>query len=453
MCTQAVKVGTITRCEIVVRRGNLVNGKRRSLHPFWRIIRALIIGVVVVILAISIIVWTRSLQKKDRLEYQRQVLSEVLKRDGEIGLLEAAGVTVNDIFYGDQGVSVFLGDMSAYSYSADEMRNIAIYELANKSVVHITTVSLGLNTFLEVMPVQGTGSGIVISQDGYILTNAHVVKNATKLTISFHDGSTHEATLIGKDNENDLAVLKAQLPQGVVLDPITFGTASTLKVGQKVVAIGNPFGYDRTMTIGTVSGLGRPVRTDSNTVINGMIQTDAAINPGNSGGPLLNSRGEMVGICTTIHSTTGGSQGIGFAVPVDTAISVIPDLIQYGKVLRGWLDATMVQLDPSIVKYADLTISNGLLVSQVRPGGKAEKGGLRGGSVRVQYGPSIIYLGGDVIVEVNGEPVTEYADLYGALVDTHPGATVDVVVVRKGERVTLSIELVARPEGVEWTVL
>lgn len=415
-------------------------------------VRSILVGVLVVILAIGIIVWTRSLRQKDQLERQREVLAKVLDREGELGLLELAGVTVNDIFYGEQGVSVFLGDMSAYSYSAEEMRNIAIYELANKSVVHITTVSIGLNTFLEVLPVQGTGSGIIISEDGYILTNAHVVQNAAQLHISMHDGSNYEAALVGMDVENDLAVLKIELPPQVLLDPITIGTASSLKVGQKVVAIGNPFGYDRTMTIGTVSGLGRPVRTENNTVINGMIQTDAAINPGNSGGPLLNSRGEMVGICTTIHSTTGGSQGIGFAVPVDTAISVIPDLIKFGKVMRGWLDVTMVQLDPSIVEYADLPVSSGLLVSQVRPGGRAEKGGLKGGSQRVQYGSSIIYLGGDVIVEVHGEPVSEYADLYSALVDTHPGETVEVAVIRKGERKVLQVELVERPEGMEWTV-
>lgn len=427
-------------------------GTRLQRHPIWRTIRTILIGILVVILAVGIMVWTRSLREKDRLEQQREVLADVLDRDGELGLLELAGVTVNDIFYGDQGVSVFLGNMGAYSYSADEMRNIAIYEKANKSVAHITTLTLGLNTFLEVLPVQGTGSGIVISKDGYILTNAHVVNNATQLSISLHDGSVHDAVLVGKDNENDLAVLKIDLPQGMSLEPIVFGTADTLKVGQKVVAIGNPFGYDRTMTIGTVSGLGRPVRTDTNTVINGMIQTDAAINPGNSGGPLLNSRGEMVGICTTIHSTTGVSQGIGFAIPVDTAISVIPDLIRFGKVMRGWLDVTMVQLDPSIVEYANLQVQSGLLVSQVRAGGKAEKGGLKGGIERVQYGSSMIYLGGDVIVAVHGEPVAEYADLYSALVDTHPGETVAVEVLRKGEKKVLQIELVERPEGMEWTV-
>lgn len=252
--------------------------------------------------------------------------------------------------------------------------------------------------------------------------------------------------------ENDLAVVKIDLSGQKELTPIKFGTAANLKVGQKVMAIGNPFGYDRTMTIGMVSGLGRPVRTATNTVINGMIQTDAAINPGNSGGPLLNARGEMVGICTTIHSTSGVGQGIGFAIPVDTAISVIPDLIRYGKVVRGWFDITMVQLDASIVEYAELGTQEGILVSQVRSGGKAEKGGLRGGTKKVQYGSTLLYLGGDIIVEVKGEKIADLGDLYSALKDTHPQDVIDVKVIRKGELHQLKIELVQRPETVEWMV-
>jgi S1-C subfamily serine protease len=421
-------------------------------HPILKAARTVVIGVLVILIAIVIIVWTRSLQKKENVELQKKVLAEVLEQQGEMGLLTMAGLEVNDIFYGEQGVSVFLGDMAAYRYSAEEMRTIAIYEKANKSVVHITTLSSSVDMFLEVLPVKGTGSGIIISKNGYILTNAHVVENATKLSISFYDGTTLEASLIGKDRENDLAVLKVEVPQSMTLVPIEFGSAYDLKVGQKIVTIGNPFGYDRTMTSGTVSGLGRPVRTDNNTIINGMIQTDAAINPGNSGGPLLNSMGQMVGIATTIHSTTGTSSGVGFAIPVDTAIAIIPDLIKYGKVVRGWLDATLVQLEPNIVNYASLPITNGLLVSQVRSGGKAEKGGLKGGTQKVQYGESIIYLGGDIIVAINGEKIADYADLYSALVNTRPSESVKVEVMRKQERKELKIELIERPEGAQWTV-
>ncbi len=421
-------------------------------HPILKAARTIVIGVLVILIAIVIIVWTRSLQKKENVELQKKVLAEVLEQQGEMGLLKMAGLEVNDIFYGEQGVSVFLGDMAAYRYSAEEMRTIAIYEKANKSVVHITTLSSSVDMFLEVLPVKGTGSGIIISKNGYILTNAHVVENATKLSISFYDGTTLEASLVGKDRENDLAVLKVEVPQSMTLVPIEFGSAQDLKVGQKIVTIGNPFGYDRTMTSGTVSGLGRPVRTDNNTIINGMIQTDAAINPGNSGGPLLNSIGQMVGIATTIHSTTGTSSGVGFAIPVDTAIAIIPDLIKYGKVVRGWLDATLVQLEPNIVNYATLPINNGLLVSQVRSGGKAEKGGLKGGTQKVQYGESIIYLGGDIIVAINGEKIADYADLYSALVNTRPTESVKVEVMRKQERKELKIELIERPEGAQWTV-
>ncbi|MFA7371814.1 MAG: trypsin-like peptidase domain-containing protein, partial [Sphaerochaetaceae bacterium] len=353
---------------------------------------------------------------------------------------------------GEKGLSVFIGDIDAYQYSAEEMRNIAIYELANKSVVHITAVTVDLDAFLDILPVQGSGSGIIISTDGYILTNAHVIENAKGLTVKLHDGSTYEGSLVGQDIENDLAILKIKVPQESVLQPIMFGESKSLKVGQKVAAIGNPFGYDRTMTSGTISGLARPVRTEANTIINGMIQTDAAINPGNSGGPLLNSRGEMVGICTTIHSTTGQGQGVGFAIPVETAIAVIPDLIRHGRVIRGWIDATLVQLDASIVKHAQLPLEKGLLVSQVRSGGKAEKGGLRGGTQRAQYGTSLIYLGGDVIVEINGREVSDYGDLYAALTATHPGDKIEIVVVRQTQRLKLNIELIARPERFEWTV-
>lgn len=430
---------------------NTNNSKYRK-NTFLKTIRTIILGTIIVLLAIAIIVWTRSLREKDNYEQQKKVLAEILHQEGEIGLLELAGVEVNEIFYGDQGISLFLGSMSDYRYSGDEMRNIAIYEKANRSVVHITTISSALNTFLEIMPVQGTGSGVIISKNGYILTNAHVVENATELSISLHDGSKFNSKLVGIDKENDIAVLKVDVPNQVILEPIEFGSSTDLKVGQKVVTIGNPFGYDRTMTSGTVSGLGRPVRIDDNTIINGMIQTDAAINPGNSGGPLLNSMGQMVGLCTTIHTTTGTSSGVSFAIPIETAIAVIPELIQYGKVYRGWLDATLVQLDAAIVNYANLSVTEGLLVSQVRSGGKAEKGGLKGGSKMVQYGSSVIYLGGDIISAINGKTIKDYADLFSALVNTKAQDVVKVEVIRNKEIKELKIELVERPEGYQWTV-
>ena len=428
------------------------NSNQFRKRPAVSVFKIIIFIVTITVFVIGILGWTHSLKEKETLSKERQTLQKVLEREGYEGLLEMAGAKVHQIFYGDEGVSVFLGDLDAYTYSADEMRNIAIYERANRSVVNITTVTLDLNSFLEVLPIKGTGSGIIISESGYILTNAHVVQDAATMTVTLYDGTVSEAALVGLDNENDLAVLKIEVEETVLLTPIQFGDGSTLKVGQKVVAIGNPFGYDRTMTLGTVSGLGRPVKVDTNTVINGMIQTDAAINPGNSGGPLLDSSGRMVGICTSIYSTTGGSQGIGFAIPVNTAISVIPDLIQYGKVIRGWLDITVVQLDSSIVSYAELPVNEGLLISEVRPNGKSEKGGLKGGYERVQYGSSIIYLGGDIITKINGIEISDYSDLYHALVDTNPGDIVSVTVVRDSKEKTLEIELVERPSQMEWMV-
>jgi S1-C subfamily serine protease len=281
-------------------------------------------------------------------------------------------------------------------FSADELENIRIYESVNEGVVNISTETLRLNWFLEPVPSEGgTGSGSIIDTRGYVLTNYHVVQDAYKVFVNLHDGSQFQGEVIGKDPENDLAVVKFD-PAGKNLRTIPFGISDNLRIGQKVLAIGNPFGYDRTLTTGVISGVGRPMKTSTNLIINDMIQTDASINPGNSGGPLLNSRGEMIGINTMIFSPSGGSIGIGFSVPVDTAKKVVPELIEHGMVIRGWLDVIPVQLDANIVRYARLNVTHGLLVSSVASGGLAEKAGLQGGDQRnpVRYGRDTIYLGG-----------------------------------------------------------
>lgn len=333
-----------------------------------------------------------------------------------------------------------------------ERRTINVYQRKNRGVVNITTETLSLNWFLEPVPQEGgTGSGSIIDERGYILTNYHVVKDAYKVFLNLWDGSQYEGQVIGKDPENDLAVVKFD-PGDKELTTISFGNSNTLQVGQMVLAIGNPFGYDRTLTTGIVSGLGRPVRTSRNLVIRDMIQTDASINPGNSGGPLLNTSGEMIGINTMIFSPSGGSVGIGFAVPVNTARRVVPQLIEYGKVLRGWIDIVPVQLEPSIVRYGDLPVSKGVMVSKVVPGGSADKAGIQGGdqSNPVRYGRSIIYFGGDIIVELDGMKVASLSDLFSALEDNEPGETVEVVVVRNGRRRTLNVKLSERPAELEW---
>ena len=332
-------------------------------------------------------------------------------------------------------------------FSDSERENIDIYEKLNSAVVNITTETMAINWFLEPIPQEGSsGSGSIIDRRGYVLTNNHVIQDAHKVYINLADGSQFEGTVVGVDSESDLAVLKFTPPAGMILQTIAYGDAKNLKVGQKVLAIGNPFALERTLTVGIVSGLGRPIQTARNRIIRDMIQTDASINPGNSGGPLLDTQGRMVGVNTMIYSPSGGSVGIGFAVPVNTAIRVVNELIQYGKVRRGWIDATVVQLFPSLVRYAKLPVDAGLLVSRTKKGGLSEKAGLRQGSDPVQYGRSVIYLGGDIITSVNGLKTKTLADLYASLEASKPGDVVKVEIIRGGQTVNLQMTLADREE-------
>jgi S1-C subfamily serine protease len=334
--------------------------------------------------------------------------------------------------------------------SQDENENIDIYRSLNHAVVNITTIMVSYNWFLEPVPQEGgSGSGSILDQEGHVLTNYHVVEDADSISITLADGSEYKGEIIGVDPENDLAVVKFD-PQGKKLVTIPFGSSENLNVGQKVLAIGNPFGLERTLTQGIVSALGRPIKTGSGLLIKETIQTDASINPGNSGGPLLNSRGEMIGVNTMIYSPSGGSVGIGFAVSVDTAKRVIPDLIRYGAVKRGWIEITPVQLFPALVRYAGYKIDHGILVSQVKPGGNAEKAGIRQGTTPVRYGRSIIYLGGDIIVEIDKMIVDDLSDLYSALEDNKPGDSVEVKVVRGNSYKTLKVTLAERPQKHSW---
>jgi S1-C subfamily serine protease len=345
-----------------------------------------------------------------------------------------------------------LVDVNGADLGADEQQNIRIYQSRNLGVVNITTETLAYNWFLEPVPREGsTGSGSIIDERGYVLTNHHVVKDAYRVLVNLADGSQVEGEVIGADPENDLAVVHFD-PGDRELVTIPMGSSTGLQVGQKVLAIGNPFALDRTLTTGIISGLGRPVRARGSLVIRDMIQTDASINPGNSGGPLLNSRGEIIGVNTAIYSPSGGSIGIGFAVPVNTARRVVPDLIEFGHVQRGWIDIVPVQLFPQLVRAANLPVQQGILINRVMDGGNAEEAGLRGGSNRqaVRYGNSIIRLGGDIIVEVAGVRITSLANLYEALEETKPGDVVEVVYVRGGRERSVNVELVERPQQFEW---
>ena len=333
---------------------------------------------------------------------------------------------------------------STATYSQDENENINVYHSCNEAVVNINTKVTSYDWFWDPYVTDGgSGSGSIIDKKGYILTNVHVISGATKIYVSLADGSQYEATVVGQDIDSDLAVIKIDVPSDVTLKTIPFGDSTKLQVGQKVIAIGNPFGMERTMTTGIVSGLGRPIQNSNDRIIRNMIQTDAAINPGNSGGPLLDTTGKMVGINTMIMSSSGSSSGVGFAVPSEIAVRVVNDLLKYGKVQRGVINASIVQLTSRIAQYAGLDISTGMLVSEVDDGSNAQKAGLKGGTKAVYYGSrnNILYLGGDVITKIDGISITSLAEYYSALESKKPGDVVSVVVHRNKKDVTLKITL------------
>ena len=326
----------------------------------------------------------------------------------------------------------------------DEINNIQIYERANKAVVYVTTVTMQYTWFYQAVPQEGTGSGVIIDQEGHVLTNYHVISGADKISITLADGTVADGKVTGSDPENDLAVLQFN-PRGRALTTIPFGDSSALRVGMKVLAIGNPFGLDRTLTTGIVSGLARPLQTESGFLIRETIQTDAAINPGNSGGPLLNSRGELVGINSAIKSPSGASAGVGFAIPVNTAKRIAAELMRYGVVRRGWIDIDPIQLFPQLVDYFNLPVQKGILVNSA--GASAQQAGIRGGdqSRAVRSGRTVIYAGGDIITDVNGQKIEELTDLYNALESTKPGEIVQVKVIRGTQTRVFKVKLVEAP--------
>lgn len=330
--------------------------------------------------------------------------------------------------------------------SQDELNNIEIYNSLNKAVVNITTKTLSYNWFFEVTPKEsGTGSGTIINDEGYILTNYHIVENVYKVYVTLHDGTEYEGRVIGTDIENDLTVIKFD-PKGRDLTSIPFGISEDLAVGQKVLAIGNPFGFDRTLTSGIVSGTGRPLKNNSGYLMNDMIQTDASINPGNSGGPLIDSTGKMIGVNTMIYSKGGGSDGVGFALPIDSAKRSVSEILTYGEVRRGWIDIDPIQLTPSIVRYAGLNIDKGILISSVERGGNAHNVGLKGGSkdFAIRYQNSVKYLGGDIIVSINNYSTHTISDLFTALEDTKPGESVNLEYIRDDKKYKTKIKLSSR---------
>ena len=329
----------------------------------------------------------------------------------------------------------------ARGFTPEEVTNIAVYDAVNRSVVNINTkatVTAGL--FLVEVPSEGAGSGIVLDKLGHVLTNFHVVEGAKEIQVMLYDGSSHNATIVGHDPATDVAVIRVAAP-AEVLEPVRFGISSDLRVGQRVFAIGNPFGLERTLTTGIISSLNRSLPARNGRTIKSIIQTDAAINPGNSGGPLLDSGSRLIGMNTAIASRTGQSSGVGFAIPVGTLARIVPQLIQRGKVIRA--DAGVARVYQT---------DHGLLVASLVPDGPAEHAGMRGFKVireRRRQGPFMTETervdrsGADLIVAVAGVAVKNADDFLSQVEARNPGDQVLITVEREGHRLDLPVVLAA----------
>ena len=320
----------------------------------------------------------------------------------------------------------------------DEQNNVDVYRRVIPSVVNITSKTMAYDFFWGPMPEEGQGSGFIIDRDGHILTNYHVVGDASQLEVTLHNKKTYRATVIGRDRAHDLAVIQIKATD---LTPAVLGDSKNLQVGQKVFAIGNPFGLAGTMTRGIISSL-RPIRSPEGAYIEEAIQTDAAINPGNSGGPLLNSHGEVIGINSLI--ATGGSNqsaGIGFAIPINTAKAVLSDLITLGTVRRPSLGIVSLPIGPELAQEIGLPADYGVLIIRVVPGGAAERAGLHGGTERAYLGASQIMLGGDLIVAIDGDAIGDQQDLSNAMNKHRAGDTVTVTVYRSRRKMNVPVVL------------
>ena len=320
---------------------------------------------------------------------------------------------------------------AAPAFDGEEQQNIAVYKRAMPSVVNITSTAIAMDFFYGPVPQQGQGSGFILNKDGLILTNNHVIDNAQRVEVTLADKHKYKATVLTTDKGHDLALIKVNDAPNLV--PATLAESNGLVVGQRVYAIGNPFGLNGTMTRGIISAI-RSIRGQENNPIEDAIQTDAAVNPGNSGGPLLNSRGEVIGITTMIASNGADqSSGIGFAIPINTAKAVLDDFAKYGRVRRPSLDIVTLPIGPDIAEQIGLAADYGVLIERVLPGGAAERAGLRGGTQRMYNGNEPVMLGGDLIVAMDGQEIANGQDLSAAM-NAHRAEDVVTVTVFRGRK-------------------
>jgi S1-C subfamily serine protease len=320
---------------------------------------------------------------------------------------------------------------------SEEQNNISVYRKNIPSVVNVTSRVMTFDFFYGLVPQDGQGSGFVIDKDGHILTNYHVIADARQVEVTLHNRKKYKATVVGTDQAHDLAVIQIKAPDVV---PAVLGDSRNLQVGQKVYAIGNPFGLAGTMTRGIVSSI-RPVREPNGATIGDAIQTDAAINPGNSGGPLMNWHGEVIGINTMILSQVGQNAGIGFAIPINTAKAVLNDLMTLGRVRRPALGVVTIPISADLADEMGLPADYGLLILQVTPGGAADQAGLRGGTERAYLGNKLIMLGGDLIVAIDGEKVEDEMDLSQMMNNHRAGDSVKVTIYRNKKKMDVNVAL------------
>ena len=326
-----------------------------------------------------------------------------------------------------------------------------IYDRDGPGVVFIQSDIPSQTTSPFGLPDQGgvaTGSGFVLDRDGYVLTNAHVVEDAREVAVRFtEDSSLVQAKVVGSDLSSDLAVLKVDPDDAPKLVPLSLGDSADLHVGDPVIAIGNPFGYSRTVTTGIVSALQRQITAPNNFQIDNVIQTDASINPGNSGGPLIDAQGEVIGINSQIATGgSNGSVGIGFAVPVSTAKEIVPQLKENGEVERAYLGVTTSTVTEQMAEDLNLPVDQGALIQEVVSGGPADKAGLRGGRTAIAQG---LRVGGDVIVKVDGQDIHQNSDVADAILDRKPGDEIEIEYFRGDDRKSTTVKLGKRPDSLD----
>jgi S1-C subfamily serine protease len=338
----------------------------------------------------------------------------------------------------------------ASGMSSLEEEIIQTYERIGRGVVNVTNRSYGYDFFSRPVPQEGTGSGFMYDTEGHIVTNYHVIEGAEELYVTLADETTTPAEVVGTDPSNDLAVIKVDVSPDL-LQPIPLGDSDQLRVGRFVIAIGNPFGLEQTLTVGVVSALGRVIESPDERFIGEIIQTDAAINPGNSGGPLLDLSGRVIGVNTAIFSPSRASAGIGFAVPVNTVRRVVPELIARGYYPHPWLGISLWPLTPEraeILRQAgmEVPVEEGILIVETARGSPASQAGLLGGQEQVRLGRVLVLIGGDVLTSINGEPIRSDRDLVLYLdTETQIGQTIEVTIWRDGKEMTVPVMLTERP--------